>query len=55
MRRRQLIEIEDQPWCPTAVRDGLTEYLQFISDRTEPYAAAARLLADALRASADDP
>jgi len=54
MRRRQLIEIEDQPWCPAAVRDGLTDYLQFISDRTEPYAAAARLLADALRTSADD-
>ena len=55
MRRRQLIEIEDQPWCPAAVRDGLTDYLQFISDRTEPYAAAARLLADALRVSADGP
>jgi len=55
VRRRQLIEIEDQPWCPTAVRDGLTDYLQFISDRTEPYAAAARLLADALRVPADGP
>ena len=54
MRRRQLIEIEDQSWCPTAVRNGLTDYLQFISDRTEPYAAAARLLADALRVPADD-
>ena len=54
MRRRQLIEIEDQSWCPAAVRDGLTDYLQFISDRTEPYAAAARLLADALRVPTDD-
>jgi hypothetical protein len=53
MRRRQLIEIEDQPWCPAAVRDGLTDYLQFITDRTEPYAPAARLLAEALRASTD--
>jgi len=55
VRRRQLIEIEDQSWCPAAVRDGLTDYLQFISDRTEPYAAAARLLADALRVPADGP
>jgi len=54
MRRRQLIEIEDQPWCPAAVRDGLTDYLQFITDRTEPYAPAARLLTEALRASPDD-
>ena len=49
MRRRQLIEIEDQSWCPAAVRDGLTDYLQFITDHTEPYAPAARLLAEALR------
>ena len=54
MRRRQLIEVEDQPWCPAAVRDGLTDYLQFITDRTEPYAPAARLLADVLRVSTDN-
>jgi len=53
VRRRQLIEIEDQPWCPAAVRDGLTDYLQFITDRTEPYAPAARLLTEALRVSPD--
>ena len=53
MRRRQLIEIEDQPWCPRAVRDGLTDYLQFVTDRTEPYIAAVPLLADALRSSGD--
>ena len=55
MRRHQLIEIEDQPWCPAIVRDGLTDYLQFITDHTEPYAPAARLLAEALRVSTDDP
>jgi hypothetical protein len=52
MRRRQWLEIADQPWCPAAVRDGLTDYLQFVIDRTAPYAAAAPLLADALRADA---
>jgi len=51
MRRRQWIEIADQPWCPAAVRDGLTDYLQFVVDRTAPYAAAVPLLTDALRAS----
>jgi hypothetical protein len=54
VRRRQLIEIEDQSWCPAAVRDGLTDYLQFITDHTEPYAPAARLLADALRVGTGD-
>jgi hypothetical protein len=49
VHRRQLIEIEDQPWCPRAVRDGLTDYLQFVTDRTEPYTAAVPLLANALR------
>jgi len=52
MRRRHWIEIADQPWCPAAVRDGQTDYLQFVIDRTAPYAAAVPLLTDALRASA---
>jgi len=51
MRRRHWIEIADQPWCPAAVRDGQTDYLQFVIDRTAPYAAAVPLLSDALRAS----
>jgi hypothetical protein len=36
VRRWHLIEIEDQPWCPAAVRDAATDYLQFIIDRTRP-------------------
>ena len=52
MRRRQWMEIADQPWCPAVVRDGQTDYLQFVTDRTAPYAAAAPLLSDVLRASA---
>ncbi len=27
MKRRQLFEIQDQPWCPKAVRDGVTDLL----------------------------
>ncbi|GJG88795.1 hypothetical protein tb265_39760 [Gemmatimonadetes bacterium T265] len=36
------------------MRDGLTDYLQFVIDRTGPYAAAAPLLAAALRTNAAD-
>jgi hypothetical protein len=48
MRRYQLFEIEDQPWCPASVRDCMTDYLQFMLDRTRPYAAALPLLRRAL-------
>jgi hypothetical protein len=37
MRRFHLIEIADQPWCPAAVRDALTGYLQFVLHLTQPY------------------
>lgn len=30
MRRVHLFEVEDQPWCPGVVRDGLTAYLSFV-------------------------
>ena len=30
MKRRQLIELEDQPWFPAAIRDLATDYLQFL-------------------------
>jgi hypothetical protein len=48
MRRLQLVEIEDLSWCPSAVRDGVTDFLQFMSDAGRVYAPAAPLLADAL-------
>ncbi len=49
MRRLHLLEIEDQPWCPRAVRDGVTDFLQFMGDAGRVYAPAAPLLAAALR------
>jgi hypothetical protein len=30
VRRRHLIELEDQPWFPATIRDLATDYLQFI-------------------------
>ena len=38
MRRFQLIEIGDQTWLPNSIRDALTDYLQFVTYRTQPYA-----------------
>jgi hypothetical protein len=48
VRRWHLIEIEDRPWCPPAVRDGATDDLQFIIDRTRPYDAIILMLRRAL-------
>jgi hypothetical protein len=41
MRRLHLFEIEDQAWCPAAVRDAMTDYLQFVLQKARPYAAVA--------------
>jgi hypothetical protein len=49
MRRVHLLEIEDQPWCPRAVRDGVTDFLRHMGDAGRVYAPAAPVLAAALR------
>jgi len=49
MRRLHLFEVAEQPRCPDAVRDGLTDYLAFAIERGRPYAPAVPLLAGALR------
>src|SRR3954471_7225879 len=46
--RLQLVEIEDLAGCPAPIRDGMTDYLQFVIDKTRPYAAVAPLLRGAL-------
>jgi hypothetical protein len=51
-RRLHLIELGDQPWCPQAVRNGITDHLQLIEGLTRVYARAASKLADALRETA---
>src|SRR6185436_19847388 len=48
MKRLHLIEIHDQDWCPRMVRDGETDYLQFVIATTKPYAAIVPSLAAAL-------
>jgi hypothetical protein len=48
MCRVQWIEIEDKPWCPKDIRDGATDYLQFVVAKAQPYQAMAEQLGAAL-------
>ena len=48
MKRLHLIEICDQYWCPSTVRDGATDYLQFVIATTNLYAVIVPILAAAL-------
>ena len=37
MRRLHLLELEDQPWLPRAIRDGVTDFLEFAVVRSGLY------------------
>ena len=52
MKRLHLLEIHDQEWCPRAIRDAETDYLQFVIVKTKPYAAMVPILAAALQRTA---
>ena len=54
INRIQFIEIEDQIWCPKAIRDGTTDYLQFVLIKTKPYQAIVELLNAALEKCGTD-
>jgi len=49
MRRFQLFEIEDQPWCPKVLRDCATDFLQHMLNLAGNYAPATPRLRDLLR------
>ncbi len=51
MRRIQFIELHEQPWAPPALRDGLTDALQFGFDLLGVYASIIPLLESALDAT----
>ena len=51
MPRLHLIELHDQPWCPSPVRDGVTDQLRFTSSLLRAYKPIAGRLADALERS----
>ncbi|MEM7414426.1 MAG: hypothetical protein AAF389_02950 [Gemmatimonadota bacterium] len=51
MRRFHVFELEDQPWFPARIRDYMTDYLQFVSDRFGLFDRAAPVLVDLLERS----
>lgn len=52
MKRRQLIELEDQAWFPRAIRDLATDYLQFVQTRLRFDRAMTPLIARVMREAA---
>ncbi|PCC71830.1 hypothetical protein SAMN02745121_03182 [Nannocystis exedens] len=53
-RRRHLFEIEDQPWLPQPIRDGVTGYLNYIGNLdARPYQGFCDALAAALRTTGE--
>jgi hypothetical protein len=52
MRRRQLVELEDLAWFPSAIRDGGTDWLAFMANHTNMFAAAAPHIRRAMHVTA---
>jgi len=50
MRRRHLVEIADQPWCPRIFRNATTDVLRFTSVKTNMYGPILPRLKAALQA-----
>ncbi len=48
MGRIHFFEIQDQPWCPQFIRDGITDFLQFHLNRGQRYESIVPLLRTAL-------
>jgi hypothetical protein len=51
LRRFQLFEILDQQWCPQAVRDGATDFLEHIANTTDLYSAVRGRILQCVRES----
>lgn len=51
MGRVHLFEFNDQPWLPDVLRDGMTGYLETISDRFKMHEVMVPIVAEALEAS----
>ena len=50
MRRRHMVEIADQRWCPRLLRDITTDALRFTSVKTNMYAPVLPRLKEVLQA-----
>lgn len=51
MRRFHLFELEDQPWLPSSIRDGITDFLQFAVVASDLYGRTITRLQRALQQS----
>ena len=49
MKRKQLFEFEDQRWFPAFLRNYLTDFLQFISNRFDIYKNVTPLLSELVK------
>jgi hypothetical protein len=52
MKRLHLVELADREWCPCAIRDAETDYLQFVIAKMKSYAPVVPVLASALQRTA---
>jgi len=48
MSRLHVVEIHDQPWCPSSLRDALTDFLQFTINLGRAYDGIVPMLRDAI-------
>ena len=53
MGRIHLVELEDQQWFPTFLRNYGTDFLQFLSNKTKMYKPIVPLIEDALKKSGE--
>lgn len=49
-----LLEIEDEPWCPRALRDGATDWLHFLANAHKGFNVIALRLREAMRRVGSD-
>jgi hypothetical protein len=54
LRRRHLIEIHEQRWCPRSLRDGVTDAIAFFTSVGRPFDAVKQLLFEAIHKSGTD-
>jgi hypothetical protein len=51
LRRRHLIEIHEQPWCPRSLRDAITDTIAFFTAVGRPFRVVEEQLIEAIRQS----
>lgn len=51
MKRLHLFELEDQPWLPAAIRNGMVDCLRFFFGQLKPYQSTAAAIKDLMERS----